>query len=69
MYNAIENTYKDMKEKHDVLLVINEGLTNELKNKNEDDDLQKALKMSGNNDEQQNEDDQMQKALKMSVMQ
>ena len=69
MYNAIENKYKDMKEKHDVLLVINEGLTNELKNKNEDDDLQKALKMSGNNDEQQNEDDQMQKALKMSVMQ
>ena len=69
MYNAIENKFKDMKEKHDVLLVINEGLTNELKNKNEDDDLQKALKMSVNNDEQQNEDDQMQKALKMSVMQ
>ena len=69
MYNAIENKYKDMKEKHDVLLVINEGLTNELKNKNEDDDLQKALKMSAKNDEQQNEDDQMQKALKMSLMQ
>ena len=45
MYNGIEKKYKDMKNKHDILLTINVGLNNELKKKN-DNQPQNQIKMN-----------------------